>query len=106
MLNVECFHFLFNTVAVSSSRGDEFCAEFFADVRDVNIQQVRERAVILVKEMFVKLRACDDFAAMQREKFHQRIFARGEFNRFARPQNANRFYPANNGSAKRDRVRV
>ena len=59
-------------------------AEFFADVGNVNVEQIGKRAFVFVEQMFVKLRARDDFAAMQRQKFHQRIFARGQLHNFVR----------------------
>src|ERR1039457_2806970 len=62
--------FSFDAIAVAAPRGDEFRAEFFADVRDVNVKQVGKRTFVFVKQMLVKLRPRDDFAAMQREKFH------------------------------------
>ena len=64
---------------MAAAGDDEFRAEFFADVGDVNVEQVGKRTFVFVEQMFVKLRARDDFAAMQREKFHERIFARGQF---------------------------
>ena len=81
------FSFSFNAIAVAAAGGDEFRAELFADVGDVNVQQVGKRAFVFVEQMLVKLRARDDFAPMQREKFHQRIFARGQFDRFVLERN-------------------
>ena len=75
---------------MAAPRSDEVRAQLFAHVRDVNIQQVGKRAVVLVEQVFVKHRARDDFTAMQREKFHERIFARGEIHRFAGEQNVPR----------------
>jgi len=51
---------------VAATRGDEFRAEFFADVGNVNVQKIGKRTFVLVKQMLVKLRARDDFAAMRR----------------------------------------
>ena len=68
---------------MAAAGDNEFRAEFFADIGDVDIQQVGERRVILVKEMLVKLGARDHFAAMQGEKLDEGIFTRGEFNRFS-----------------------
>jgi len=73
---------LFDAVAVAAPGDDEFRAQFFPDVGDVNVEQIGKRAFVFVEEMFVKLRARDDFAAMQRDELDQRIFARREFHRF------------------------
>jgi hypothetical protein len=43
---------------------NEFRAELFADVGDVNVEQIGKRTFIFVEEMLVKLRARDDFAAV------------------------------------------
>ncbi len=67
---------------MAAARDDEFRAEFFADVGNMNVEQVGKRTFVFVEQMFVKLRARDDFAAMQREEFHQRIFARRELDNF------------------------
>ena len=53
-----------NAIAVATPRGDEISAQLFADVGDMNVQQIGHRAFILIKEMLVKLRPRDDFAAV------------------------------------------
>lgn len=63
--------FSFDAIAVSASRDDELVAQFFADVGNVNVQQIRQRGVVLIEKMLVKRGARDDFAAMQREEFHE-----------------------------------
>ena len=56
----------------------------------MNIEQVGQGTFVFVEQMFVKLRARDDFAAMQREEFHQRVFACGEFGNFILEKNVPR----------------
>ena len=80
----------FDAIAVAAAGDDEFRAEFFADVGNVNVEQVGKRAFVFVEQMLVKLRARDDFAAMQREKFHERVFARGQFDRLFLERNISR----------------
>jgi len=58
----------FDAVAVAAAGGDEFGAEFFADVGDVDVEEVGERAFVLIEQVFVKLGAGDDFAAIIRAR--------------------------------------
>src|ERR1043166_4910175 len=85
-LELGTWNFSFDAIPVSPSGRDEVRAEFLAQVRNVDVEEVRHRAVVFVEEMFVKRRAGDEFAAMQREILEQRIFARGERHRLAGAQ--------------------
>src|SRR5579859_1290282 len=80
------FSFSFDAIPVAAAGGNEPRPQFFTDVGDMHIQQVGKRAVILIKQVFVKLRAGDDFSAMPGKKFHERIFAGGEFDEFFRAE--------------------
>ena len=44
----------------------------------MDIHQVGERVVAFIEEVFVKVGARDDFAAVQREVFENGIFTRGK----------------------------
>ncbi len=44
---------LFNAVTVAAPRHDEFRPQFFTDVGDMNIQQIRHRTLVFVEQMFV-----------------------------------------------------
>src|SRR6185437_2840326 len=59
----------FNAIAVPATSGDKFRAQFLAQIRNMNIEKIRHRAVVFVKQVFVKGSAGDEFAAMQREIF-------------------------------------
>src|SRR5437879_1657991 len=63
------------TIAVATAGGDECSAEFLANVGDMNIQQVRERAVVLIEQMLVQGCARHNFAAVQRQELQECVFA-------------------------------
>ena len=44
---------LINAVAVAAARDNEIVAELFADVGDVDVQQVGKCAVAFIEQMFV-----------------------------------------------------
>ena len=62
---------------------DEVVAEFFADVGDVDVEEVGGAVVVLVEEVFVEGAAADDFAAVEAEVFEEGVFARGEVHGFS-----------------------
>jgi hypothetical protein len=63
---------------VAAPSGDELVAEFLPQIGNVDIEQVRERIFVFVEEMLVKLAARNHAAAVLREEFEQRVFARGQ----------------------------
>ena len=67
--------------------GDELVAELLPNVRDVDIEQVGQRAIVLVEQVLVKHRAGHDLTTMEGEVFHEGILARGEGHRGAAPRN-------------------
>jgi len=56
----------------AAPRGDEFRAQFFADVGDGTSSRLDNELSFSSNKCSLKLRARDNFAAMPREKFHQR----------------------------------
>src|ERR1051325_6296744 len=87
MFGVRCSMFdvrsSLNAIPMPPPRRDKLRAEFLAEVRHVDVEQVGHRAVVFVEEMLVKRRARDEFAAMQREVFKQRVLAGGQRHGFA-----------------------
>src|SRR5438093_5879590 len=71
-----------DAVSLAAARGDQVAAEFLANAEDMNIEEVGNRVVIFVEQMLVERGPGDDFAAMQWEIFEDRVFARGERDRF------------------------
>src|ERR1700742_207414 len=71
---------------MATAGGNEFRAEFFPDVGDMDIQQVGKRRVVFVEKMLVKPGARNHFAAMQSQKFDQRILAGGQLHRLSLEQ--------------------
>jgi hypothetical protein len=65
-------------VPLSAASGNEVCAEFPAEVGDMDIDQVGEAVFVFVKQVFVDLSSRDNFAAMEGEEFEERVFAGGE----------------------------
>src|SRR5207253_8266023 len=61
------------TVPMPPSRRDKLRPQLFAQIRHVHIEQIRERAVILVKQMFIKRGAGNHLTPEQREEFQQRV---------------------------------
>jgi hypothetical protein len=72
-----------DAIALAAASGDQTLAEFFADAKDVDVEEIGKSIVGFVKEVFVKFGAGDEFAAMEGEVFENGIFARGEHDRFA-----------------------
>ena len=48
-------------------------AEFFANVGDVDVEQVGKRTVIFIEQMLIQSGAGDELAAMKREIFDEAI---------------------------------
>src|SRR5262249_13665009 len=65
-------------VPLAPPRGDEVPAQLLADVRDVDVDQVAQRIVVLVEEVLVDLRPADDPAPVQRQQLHQGVLAGGQ----------------------------
>ena len=76
---------LLDTITLAATRHDQVVAEFLPNAEDMHIDQVRERVVGFVEKMFVECCPSDDFAAVQRQIFKDRVFARGERDRLIRP---------------------
>ena len=55
---------------MTATRGDEFAAQFLADVRDVDFDEVRQAVVVLAVEMFVNHRAGDEPAGVQGQQLY------------------------------------
>lgn len=67
---------------MAATGGDDVVAEFFAQVGDVDVEEIGEGELVFVEEVFVEGGAADDFAAMEHEVFEQGVFAGGEGNFF------------------------
>ena len=61
---------------MATSRGNEIVAELLANVRDMDIEQVRHAVIVLIEQVLVEIGPRNDAAAMDAQKFDQRIFAR------------------------------
>ena len=53
---------------MAATRGNKFRAEFFSQIRNVDIEEIRHRAVVLVEEVLIERGAGDQFTAMQISK--------------------------------------
>src|SRR5258708_299028 len=70
-------------VSLIAARLDERGRQLPAQVRDVDVDHVGERVVVLVVEMVVDHRARHELAAVQREELRERVLLRGELDPFA-----------------------
>src|SRR4051812_15771370 len=59
----------------AAPRLDEVLAELAADVRDVNLDEVGQRVVVLVEDVFVDLRPREHLAAPQRQQLDDGVLA-------------------------------
>ncbi len=66
---------------------DRVGTELFAEVRDMNLEEVGEGVFLLVEEVFVELRAGQHGAPMEREIFEERELSRGEVDDFSLVEN-------------------
>src|SRR4051812_45419205 len=62
----------------AAPRLDHVAAELLAEVGDVDLDEVGERVVVLVEDVFVDARARDHLAAAQGEVFEDGVFAGGQ----------------------------
>src|ERR1043166_2010553 len=77
------FRISFNGVTVPTPCGDQLVSQLLAQVGDMYVQQIRQRAVVFVEQMLVKHRAGHNFTAMQRQILQERILPSSKRNRCA-----------------------
>jgi hypothetical protein len=70
-----CFHASLNAVSLPATRGNKIAPQFFANVEYVHVHEIRECVITFIEEVFVKFRARDELAAVQRQVFEDGVFA-------------------------------
>src|SRR5581483_232539 len=70
-----------NHIAVAAAGLHKIFAQFFADITDMNVEQIGKRFVFFCEQMVIKIGPADNRAALKSEELNERIFPRrqGDF---------------------------
>ena len=68
---------LINHVAVAAACLDKILAHLFADVANMDVQEIGKGIVLFRKEVVIKVGAADDFPTLKGEKLDEAVFSRG-----------------------------